>query len=810
MAIKRLNQLSGKIRARDLDKLDSDRYTFLDISQAEPNAGLPIADGAVFTSTVSGTRSFTSQPTLNGLIFRGNSLDSAIGGSERMILALRNPGINDSVGLISLRELIGDSGGADTLHAVVTKGDSTSLAITIGGLNLTFAESDGTTQSLLVLNELTDSVGIRSFQSLADAAGLISQGDQIAAGGLTIQNVDSDPTTTSVLVINETTDSVGKRSFQSLAADAGLVSQGDAISAGGLSLTVADSNPNTTSILVLDLLTDSVGIRSFASLSDFGADTLQIITERGDSTNLAITIGGLSVSALDSDPTTTELLVRNLLTDSVGKRSFGSLAEDAGLIAQGDAATVGGLSITEAESDNTTSTVLVLNETTDSVGKRTFNSLATEAGLIAQGDDINAGGLTISARDSDSDTNQILVLNLNTDSVGIRSFQSLASEAGLISQGDNITAGGLSIQALDSDATTNQVLVINLNTDSVSKRSFGDLADDAGLIADGDDISAGGLTISAADSIGTTNQILVLDLNTDSVGKRSFQSLAAEAGLITQGDNITAGGLSITVADSDPLTNIVLVLNQNTDSVGIRSFSELASDAGLIAQGDNVRAGGLTITEVDSDPNSTSLLVLDTTTDSVGVRSFASLAIEADIGADTLQTVTDRGDSTTGSITIAGLSMTQAESDGTTTSLLVLNELTDSVGIRSFANLVDDAGLGQDTLQSVTDRGDSTTNQVFLKGGITAENLPTNNETTTVLVLTASDSVAQRTFASLSATEVDNLQDVTDRGDSTNNDILINGASLTADSVKGSVGFFDANNNQLIIFDSAGSVLWGA
>ena len=471
MAIKRLNQLSGKIRARDLDKLDSDRYTFLDISQAEPNAGLPIADGAVFTSTVSGTRSFTSQPTLNGLIFRGNSLDSAIGGSERMILALRNPGINDSVGLISLRELVGDSGGADTLHAVVTKGDSTSLAITIGGLRLTGA------------------------------------GDQITAGGLTITGVDSNPDTTTILVLDDSTDSVGKRSFQSLAADAGLISQGDAISAGGLSLTVADSNPNTTSILVLDLNTDSVGIRSFASLSDFGADTLQIISERGDSTNLAITIGGLSVSALDSDPTTTELLVRNLLTDSVGKRSFGSLAEDAGLIAQGDAATVGGLSITEVESDNSTSTVLVLNETTDSVGKRTFNSLATEAGLIAQGDDINAGGLTISARDSDSDTNQILVLNLNTDSVGIRSFQSLASEAGLISQGDNITAGGLSIQALDSDATTNQVLVINLNTDSVSKRSFGDLADDAGLVADGDDISAGGLTISAADSIGTTNQI---------------------------------------------------------------------------------------------------------------------------------------------------------------------------------------------------------------------------------------------------------------------------------------------------------------
>jgi|SaaInlStandDraft_1057018.scaffolds.fasta_scaffold07699_2 hypothetical protein len=808
MAIKRLNQLSGKIRARDLDKLDSDRYTFLDISQAEPNAGLPIADGAVFSSTVSGTRSFTSQPLLNGIIFRGNELDSAKGGSERMILALRNPGINDSVGLISLRELIGDSGGADTLHAVVTKGDSTSLAITIGGLRLTGAESDGGTTSLLVLNELTDSVGLRSFASLADAAGLISQGDQITAGGLTITGVDSNPNTTTVLVLDDSTDSVGKRSFQSLASDAGLIAQGDAITAGGLQLTVADSDPTTTSILVLNQITDSVGIRSFASLSDLGADTLQQVTDRGDSTSLAITIGGLSLSALDSDPTTTELLVRNLLTDSVGKRSFGSLAEDAGLIAQGDAASIGGLQLTVVDSDATTNTILVLNETTDSVGKRTFNSLATEAGLIAQGDDINAGGLTISARDSDSDTNQILVLNLNTDSVGIRSFQSLASEAGLISQGNNITAGGLTISNLDSDSDTNQLLVVDLTTDSIGKRSFKDLAEQAGLVAQGDDISAGGLTIAQADSNANTNQILVLDLNTDSVGKRSFNSLADAAGLISQGDAVTANGLSITARDSDSATDQVLVLNLNTDSVGIRSFANLADDAGLISQGDNIRAGGLTISQIDSDSSRT-ILVLDLATDSVGKRDFASLATEAGLGADTLQIVTDRGDSTTNSITIAGLSMTQAESDGTTTSLLVLNELTDSVGIRSFANLVDDAGLGQDTLQSVTDRGDSTTNQVFLKGGITANNLPVNNTTTTVLVLTSADSVAQRTFASLSATEVDNLQDVTDRGDSTDNDILIR-ASLNADSVKANTGFFDTNNNQLIIFDSAGAILWGA
>ena len=63
-----------------------------------------------------------------------------------------------------IRDLLGDSGQcADPLQAVTEEGDSTSLAITIGGLSLTFADSDPSSTSLLVRNLLTDSVGIRSF-----------------------------------------------------------------------------------------------------------------------------------------------------------------------------------------------------------------------------------------------------------------------------------------------------------------------------------------------------------------------------------------------------------------------------------------------------------------------------------------------------------------------------------------------------------------------------------------------------------------------------------------------------------------------
>jgi hypothetical protein len=194
-------------------------------------------------------------------------------------------------------------------------------------------------------------VGTRSFGSLADEAGLLQDGDAASLSGLQLTAVDSDPDTSIVLVYNDSTDSVGKRSFASLASDAGLISQGDAISAGGLQLTVADSDPTTTQILVLNPVTDSVGIRSFASLSEQGADTLQAITDRGDSTTANVTLGGLILSRADSDATTTALLVRNLLTDSVGTRSFGSLADEAGLLQQGDAASFSGLTLTAVDSD---------------------------------------------------------------------------------------------------------------------------------------------------------------------------------------------------------------------------------------------------------------------------------------------------------------------------------------------------------------------------------------------------------------------------------------------------------------------------
>tara|TARA_R110002153_G_scaffold101711_8_gene237947 strand:- start:3517 stop:4029 length:513 start_codon:yes stop_codon:yes gene_type:complete len=133
MAIKSIQQLSGKRKRRAVERLDSDRYTFLEISQAEPSPGNPDSDNALFTSLADGTRSFTTIPTLSGLNFKANSLDSAIG--SQFLLALSgNPtdGFADSVGLLSLTDLPPST---ETLQSVTERGSTTTVGLDIAQLS---------------------------------------------------------------------------------------------------------------------------------------------------------------------------------------------------------------------------------------------------------------------------------------------------------------------------------------------------------------------------------------------------------------------------------------------------------------------------------------------------------------------------------------------------------------------------------------------------------------------------------------------------------------------------------------------------
>lgn len=166
---KRLSQLSGKVRTRRGERLDPDRYEFLELSQAEPNLGTPDSDGALLFSNIDGTRSFTTSPLLSGLSFKAGTLDSAIGGTHVLTLSGDpNDGITDVVQVSSIESLLNEE--LQTLQDVTDLGNITTNNIFVNGLSIDNVPTDLTTENILVLTS-SDSVAVRSLASfgLADS-----------------------------------------------------------------------------------------------------------------------------------------------------------------------------------------------------------------------------------------------------------------------------------------------------------------------------------------------------------------------------------------------------------------------------------------------------------------------------------------------------------------------------------------------------------------------------------------------------------------------------------------------------------------
>lgn len=154
---KRLTQLSGKVRTRRGERLDPDRYEFLELSQAEPNLGTPDSDNALITSLEDGTRGFTTQPTLSGLQFKAGALDSAT--TSTHILGLQGDpfdGIVDVVGVVSIDSLLDDFVEQDTLQTVTSRGATTTENVTVAALTSDSATVNGDLKFTLGLFDNND------------------------------------------------------------------------------------------------------------------------------------------------------------------------------------------------------------------------------------------------------------------------------------------------------------------------------------------------------------------------------------------------------------------------------------------------------------------------------------------------------------------------------------------------------------------------------------------------------------------------------------------------------------------------------
>lgn len=51
-----INRLSGKVAKTPSTEADPDRYDYIDLSNAEPDLGVPTMDNAISTSTTTGER----------------------------------------------------------------------------------------------------------------------------------------------------------------------------------------------------------------------------------------------------------------------------------------------------------------------------------------------------------------------------------------------------------------------------------------------------------------------------------------------------------------------------------------------------------------------------------------------------------------------------------------------------------------------------------------------------------------------------------------------------------------------------------
>ena len=203
---KRIQHVSGRVKLRSSSDLDSSRYTYLSLDQAEPNLGAPDSAGSLVISALDGTRSFTTAPTLSGLSFQVDGLDSADTSSQYALFIKGSPldGTIDSVGY---RRLDGSLFEVDTLDTVTGRGSVTSNSIQIGTL---VADSASFSGDLVVS-------GQGSFD-----------GDVVVSGNLTINGTET--------ILNSTTLTVNDKNI--VLAD----SAPNAAAADSAGITIAGAN----------------------------------------------------------------------------------------------------------------------------------------------------------------------------------------------------------------------------------------------------------------------------------------------------------------------------------------------------------------------------------------------------------------------------------------------------------------------------------------------------------------------------------------------------------------------------------------
>lgn len=150
--------LSGKVKKVPSANADPNRYSFLNLQNAEPDLGVPSANGSFFTSTTTGTRSWTSAITASGSQILIENLavngESNLGSVGNVLIYGGNSGqalVTDGNGNLSWATTSGVPGGSNTAVQFNSNGN-------FGGSNVfTYDDSNNVlTAPNIVISGTTD------------------------------------------------------------------------------------------------------------------------------------------------------------------------------------------------------------------------------------------------------------------------------------------------------------------------------------------------------------------------------------------------------------------------------------------------------------------------------------------------------------------------------------------------------------------------------------------------------------------------------------------------------------------------------
>jgi hypothetical protein len=102
--------ISGTIKKTPAANADPNRYTWLNLQNAEPDLGVPASNGSLFVSTVDGTRSWTDTITIAGAVATINTLtvsgNSNLGSNSNVKITGGGPGqfiVTDGAGNLAFK-----------------------------------------------------------------------------------------------------------------------------------------------------------------------------------------------------------------------------------------------------------------------------------------------------------------------------------------------------------------------------------------------------------------------------------------------------------------------------------------------------------------------------------------------------------------------------------------------------------------------------------------------------------------------------------------------------------------------------------